>query len=72
MHFPKRIIMRKAVEFMKLDVMSYCNQELKCFCGKTHFCPIEAVIIGSGALRRLPELLRPYSRRFHTDPPASI
>lgn len=35
----------------------YLNIELKCSCGKTHYAPIKAVNITSGALNALPELL---------------
>ncbi len=40
---------------MKLDIASYCNREISCSCGRTHFCPIEEVRVGEGALNAIPE-----------------
>ena len=49
---------------MKLDISKYIGREIKCSCGRTHFCPIESAVIEKGALDRLPELLDKWSRIF--------
>lgn len=46
---------------MKLDIASYCNREIHCSCGHTHFCPISEVVVEKGALKKLPELMKAYS-----------
>lgn len=45
---------------MKLDIASWCNREIACNCGHTHFCPIADVIVENGALNRLPEMTAQY------------
>jgi hypothetical protein len=35
---------------------------VKCSCGKTHLCNIKAVYVEDGAIARLPEYLKGYSR----------
>ena len=45
---------------MKLDIASWCNREIACSCGHTHFCPIADVIVENGALNRLPEMTAQY------------
>ncbi len=47
---------------MSLDITSYCSREIHCSCGRTHYCPIEAVVVSAGALKRLPELIGAYGR----------
>jgi len=47
---------------MKLDIASYCNRKIACSCGRTHFCPITDVVVESGALKALPELLQEYKQ----------
>ena len=36
------------------------NHDISCTCGRTHRCDIPALLIGVGALERLPELLGPH------------
>ena len=45
---------------MDLNIGLYCNREIHCSCGHIHYCPIEQVEIGPGALEKLPELLAAY------------
>ena len=47
---------------MSLDVSSYCGREIHCACGRTHYCPIDAVVVCSGALDRLRELTGAFRR----------
>lgn len=42
------------------SVEKYLNVELECDCGKTHYAPIKAINIGSGALDSLPDYVREY------------
>ena len=46
---------------MKLDIASYCNREITCSCGHTHFCPISTVVVEKGALGKLPGLMGDYA-----------
>ena len=46
---------------MKLDIASYCNREITCSCGHTHFCPISTVVVEKGALGKLPGLMEDYA-----------
>ena len=45
---------------MQLDIASYCNREIHCSCGHTHFCPISEVVVENNALQKLPGLLKAY------------
>jgi len=45
---------------MRLSISSYCGREIRCRCGRTHFCPIEAVVIREGATDALPSLTEKY------------
>lgn len=47
---------------MKLDIASLCNREIQCSCGRTHFCALDCVVVESGALAKLPELMQNYRR----------
>lgn len=40
-----------------MDLTKYINKNIPCACGKVHSCNIEDIIIESGALNRLPEVL---------------
>lgn len=40
------------------SVDKYLNVKLECDCGRTHYAPIKAIRIGSGALRQLPDDVR--------------
>ncbi|MDD6174371.1 MAG: sn-glycerol-1-phosphate dehydrogenase [Firmicutes bacterium] len=42
---------------MKHDYSSLLGKPIACGCGRTHFCPIERVETGVGALNALPEIL---------------
>ncbi len=46
------------------DLSQYCNREIVCSCGHTHYCPINEVIIEKGALEKVPRLLEAYSHVF--------
>lgn len=41
-------------------VDKYLNVPLECDCGRTHFAPIKACCIGSGAINRLPDYVKEY------------
>lgn len=43
---------------MKMDLSSLLGKPIACSCGQTHFCPMERVDTGIGALNVLPEILR--------------
>ena len=47
---------------MELNVSDYCNREIHCACGHTHYCPIEAVVVRDGALAELDALTAGYER----------
>ena len=46
------------------SVEKYLNVELECDCGRTHYAPIKAINIGSGALDSLPEYVREYGYNY--------
>lgn len=41
-------------------VEKYLNVKLTCDCGRTHYAPIKAVEIGSGALKKIPEYVKSF------------
>ena len=45
---------------MNLNLSDYCNKKVQCSCGKVHYCPIHDVVVGNGALEKIPELFRDY------------
>ena len=49
---------------MNLDITPYYGKKIDCPCGRTHFCPIEAVEVSSGALQKLPAILGNYKNIF--------
>lgn len=44
-------------------VEAYLDVELECDCGKTHYAPIRAVEIGSGAINSLPKYMQQFGYR---------
>lgn len=40
----------------ELDLSPWYGREIECACGRRHFCPIREIVVGRGALERLPEL----------------
>ena len=46
---------------MHLDIGAYCGKELKCSCGRTHFCNLGEVVVKNGALNELPRLMKDHS-----------
>ena len=51
---------------MDINLAEYCSRRIPCSCGREHYCPISDIVICSGALNRLPEILHGYSRIFLT------
>lgn len=49
---------------MNYNLSDYCNRKIRCSCGREHFCPISDIVICSGALDRLPEILHGYRKIF--------
>ncbi len=49
---------------MTLNLSDYCSRRIRCSCGREHFCPISDIVIGSGVLDRLPEILFGYRKIF--------
>lgn len=49
---------------MNINLAEYCNQRIRCSCGREHFCPISGIVICRGALDRLPEVLNGYQKIF--------
>ncbi|MBR5231366.1 MAG: sn-glycerol-1-phosphate dehydrogenase [Clostridia bacterium] len=47
---------------MHLDIGAYCSKEIRCTCGRTHFCNLGEVVVENGALRHLPRLMKNYHR----------
>ena len=45
---------------LELDIMSYCNHEIHCSCGRTHVCEMAACFVESGALTHLTEFAEQY------------
>jgi len=44
----------------------YLDRELECSCGRTHYVDIKDVLIGPGAIKKLPEFVKKhgYSRPY--------
>lgn len=47
---------------MKLDISKYVDKKIECSCGHTHYCPISEVVVESGALGKLKDLMAPYKK----------
>ncbi len=60
------IFQRRTKSRMNINLSDYCNRRIRCTCGQEHFCPISDIVICSGALRQLPEILRGYKKIFLT------
>ena len=45
---------------MDSEIQKLCSREIRCSCGKTHFCGIAAAAVEQGALRHLPEFTVAY------------
>ncbi|MBQ4354285.1 MAG: sn-glycerol-1-phosphate dehydrogenase [Clostridia bacterium] len=46
---------------MNINLSDYCSRRIPCSCGREHYCPISDIVIESGALNRLPDILASYS-----------
>lgn len=46
------------------SVDKYLNVELECDCGRTHYAPIKAINIGSGALNSLPDYVKKFGYNY--------
>ncbi|MBR5311666.1 MAG: sn-glycerol-1-phosphate dehydrogenase [Clostridia bacterium] len=49
---------------MNINLSDYCSRRIRCSCGREHFCPISDIVICSGALNRLPDILQGYNKIF--------
>ncbi|MBQ2277294.1 MAG: iron-containing alcohol dehydrogenase, partial [Clostridia bacterium] len=49
---------------MNINLSDYCSRRILCSCGREHFCPISDIVICSGALNRLPDILQGYNKIF--------
>ena len=48
-----------------LHLSELLNRKIHCECGEEHYCPIQDIIVETGALEKLPGLLEKYGWKEH-------